>query len=255
MKERVITAIGLIGAFTIALFLGDRALFLLLFAFVLVGSYEIYNLKKDHLKPIVLVVIVIATLIGGIIKWTSVPTFGMLLIMLLFSMTVTFEWFKFEDVTYIYILVMMLILTLQAITRVLELDRLVFGFILFATYATDTFAYFGGRFFGKHKLIERISPKKTVEGAVIGYVVSAALSLTFGLLWITPYVSKEIIIAASLLIPVMGQFGDLAFSLIKRHFDIKDFGYIFPGHGGVLDRIDSVIFAFFTFNVLLTFLV
>ncbi|UPU39371.1 phosphatidate cytidylyltransferase [Erysipelothrix sp. Poltava] len=105
---------------------------------------------------------------------------------------------------------------------------------------------------GNIKSIERISPKKTIEGAVIGYTMSALLSFIFGSMFIINYVPLNVIIAGSLIIPFIGQIGDLAFSSIKRHFDVKDFGYIFPGHGGVLDRVDSVIFALLTFNIILT---
>lgn len=172
--------------------------------------------------------------------------------MTLFALTVFFDWYTFDNVSYMFILIMMLVLAVQAVTVVLEYDKLVFIYVLLATYLTDTFAYFGGMMFGKHKVIERISPKKTIEGAVIGYTMSALLSFIFGSMFIINYVPLNVIIAGSLIIPFIGQIGDLAFSSIKRHFDVKDFGYIFPGHGGVLDRVDSVIFALLTFNIILT---
>ena len=96
--------------------------------------------------------------------------------------------------------------------------------------------------FGKHKLNERISPKKTIEGSFCGWLTGAIITTAFGLLVIKD-VNKAFIIACGLLLPIVGQMGDLAFSAIKRYFKIKDFGTIFPGHGGVLDRIDSLLFS------------
>ncbi|QIK69976.1 phosphatidate cytidylyltransferase [Erysipelothrix sp. HDW6C] len=254
MKERSITAFTLIAVFSLALVMGNQALFVLLLGVVLIGAYEIYALRKQELRPIILALIIVLTIVGGILDNAYVSGFAMFSIMLMFSLTVVFEWFKFEHVSYIFILMMMLVLAIQSIRVVLDIDRVVFFYILLGTYMTDTAAYFGGRFFGKHKLIERISPKKTVEGAVIGYVVSAIVTFVFGVTFAQSYINMPVIIASSLLIPVVGQFGDLAFSLIKRHFNVKDFGSIFPGHGGVLDRVDSVIFTLFTFNLIIMFL-
>ena len=95
--------------------------------------------------------------------------------------------------------------------------------------------------FGKHKLNERISPKKTIEGSVGGFIISTIVCLSFSFIFIKGF-PIGLSIVASITLPIMGQIGDLAFSAIKRHFAIKDFGNIFPGHGGILDRIDSLIF-------------
>jgi phosphatidate cytidylyltransferase len=116
-------------------------------------------------------------------------------------------------------------------------------------------AYFTGVKYGKHKMIPRISPNKTWEGAFGGYVSGFAVSLVFGLIFLKiPY---YLTIFLSLTIPIVSQLGDLAFSSIKRHFDKKDFGSVFPGHGGVLDRLDSLLFTiiysyaiFYMFNLL-----
>ena len=122
-------------------------------------------------------------------------------------------------------------------------------YVAVATYITDTGAYFCGRFLGKHKLNERISPKKTIEGSIGGWISGAVISFGYGLIF-APEVSMNLLIVSSLLMPIVGQLGDLAFSAIKRHDGIKDFGNIFPGHGGVLDRIDSLIFNLILFMCL-----
>ncbi len=115
---------------------------------------------------------------------------------------------------------------------------------MIGAWITDTFAYFTGRFFGKHKLIPSVSPKKTVEGSLGGILFCTASFPLFGLIarslgWGTP--SFIALTIAGFLVSFVSQAGDLVMSKLKREQGIKDFGRIFPGHGGVLDRFDSVI--------------
>lgn len=113
-------------------------------------------------------------------------------------------------------------------------------------WVSDTFAYFTGRLLGKHKLIPEVSPKKTVEGA-IGGIVFAAVSFVVYALIISKYFDTSlkpdyaVLAVAGALVSVISQIGDLAASVIKRHYGIKDYGWLFPGHGGVMDRFDSVL--------------
>ena len=126
-------------------------------------------------------------------------------------------------------------------------------FVIISTFMTDTGAYFVGVFFGKNKMNERISPKKTWEGFVGGVVISFALSCIFGLVSaacgfpIHPDLTVEngwyLILILSLIIPIFATLGDFVFSSIKRYWGIKDYGRLIPGHGGVLDRLDSIIFS------------
>ena len=113
-------------------------------------------------------------------------------------------------------------------------------------YGCDAAAYFGGRCFGRHKLCPTVSPKKTVEGAVCGLAGSVLVSLCVRLFFIRvlgqPMPGIPATILLGLLGSVAGQVGDLTASLLKRYSGIKDYGNIFPGHGGVMDRFDSNIF-------------
>ena len=129
-------------------------------------------------------------------------------------------------------------------------------YIAIACYGTDAFAYFTGVKFGKHKMIPRISPNKTWEGAIGGYVAGLVLSLIFGLSLLNfEALPSHLIIFLSITLPIIAQLGDLSFSAIKRHYKLKDFGTIFPGHGGVLDRIDSLLFCIiYTYAVLIIYL-
>lgn len=114
-------------------------------------------------------------------------------------------------------------------------------YLLAATWLGDTGAYFTGRAFGKTKLFERISPKKTVEGAIGGLVLSAVGGFVFAKVGHLPFGIVECILL-TMALDVAGIVGDLAESLIKRSWDVKDSGWIMPGHGGILDRVDSLLF-------------
>ena len=116
--------------------------------------------------------------------------------------------------------------------------------VFIGAWVTDGAAYFVGRALGKHKLIPDVSPKKTIEGAIGGSVFCAISFVIFGFAAgkITTSSANLIeMIVAGLAISVISQFGDLIASLIKRHYGIKDYGKLFPGHGGVMDRFDSII--------------
>ncbi|QZY56787.1 phosphatidate cytidylyltransferase [Crassaminicella profunda] len=112
--------------------------------------------------------------------------------------------------------------------------------IFIVAWATDTFAYFTGYFFGSRKLCPSISPKKTVEGAVGGVLGSIGISALFGY-FVMPKILFHCVIIGCVG-SIIGQFGDLTASIFKRYTGIKDYGKIMPGHGGILDRFDSILF-------------
>lgn len=119
-------------------------------------------------------------------------------------------------------------------------------------WVADSLAYFTGRFFGKRKLCPNISPKKTVEGAIGGVASTGIVAVVvygFAKGWdVLPLV---LVFVASVLLAIVSIFGDLFASVVKRHFDVKDYGKLFPGHGGVMDRFDSTIPVAVLMNVLI----
>ena len=140
-------------------------------------------------------------------------------------------------------------------------SSILFAYVLVATFMTDIGAYFVGVFFGKHKMNPRISPKKTWEGFFGGVIISSLCSFAFAMIFLLtkhPLVIGlldldhwYLVLILSFLLPFVATLGDFVFSSAKRHFDIKDFGNIMPGHGGILDRLDSVIFTMITTAVFL----
>ena len=128
--------------------------------------------------------------------------------------------------------------------RDIKNGQYIYLLIFLSAWLTDTGAYFVGRFLGRHKLIEDVSPKKTIEGAVGGVVICVISYIVYGIivgniLNATPNFPALIILG--LITSVISQCGDLIASLLKRQYGIKDYGCVFPGHGGVMDRFDSII--------------
>ena len=121
-------------------------------------------------------------------------------------------------------------------------------FSLFCAFLTDTFAYFVGRTLGKHKMAPVISPKKSVEGAIGGFILSVLFNFAIfaGVKhWIfhgKTAITFPFIIIMSIILSGVSMLGDLTASLLKRNYGIKDFGKIMPGHGGIMDRFDSCVF-------------
>ena len=141
-------------------------------------------------------------------------------------------------------------LFLAALTMILRMpEKTQSQFLLIimfgAATVTDTFAYFSGSLLGKHKLVPKISPKKTVEGAVGGTLFGMGAVLLLGMLLQPMFglsVSPWIYLALGLVLSVLSQIGDLTASAIKRQYGIKDYGRIMGAHGGAMDRLDSVLF-------------
>ncbi len=122
--------------------------------------------------------------------------------------------------------------------------KYIYLFVFFGAWSTDIFAYFTGRALGKHKLIPDVSPKKTIEGS-IGGIIFCVLTLLGYAFVLQKFFGQQpnylIIACIGVIISVVAQIGDLMMSQIKRKYEIKDFGKIMPGHGGLLDRFDSVL--------------
>lgn len=124
-----------------------------------------------------------------------------------------------------------------------------------SAWGTDSGAYLAGKFFGKHKMAPKISPKKTMEGAVGGIVFSLVFNLIafflFELITGQQPIPWYLVVILTIPISFLGMMGDLSASVIKRNYGVKDFGKIFPGHGGVMDRADSALFTFSALYALL----
>ena len=128
-----------------------------------------------------------------------------------------------------------------------HIDLMLLIYLLIITIITDTYAYITGLLIGKHKLLECVSPQKTWEGMIGGTIFGVLFATVFFNVVVDSQMPLYVIILMTLFLSILGQFGDLVFSSIKRYFGKKDFSNIMPGHGGILDRFDSIIFVLLGF--------
>lgn len=182
------------------------------------------------------------------------------IILLLFLQVITTDMkITFKDVAYTFLGIAYVVgfILFLALTRALPNGQILIGYIVIVAWETDIFAYLIGRQFGKHKF-SKVSPKKSIEGCIAGIIGAVIISCVYMLIinnvCNTNY-SLAFIALISAILSIISQIGDFTASSIKRFADVKDYGNILPGHGGMLDRIDSLIFiapfAYFIFTTLM----
>lgn len=134
-----------------------------------------------------------------------------------------------------------------------DMDLKYFILMLLTPILTDTFAYIGGSLIGKHK-VTKLSPHKSWEGYIIGSLMGTFMMTMYYVTFIGSQSNIFIVIGIVLIMTIVGQIGDLFFSAIKRHYEIKDFSKLIPGHGGILDRLDSLTFVAIVFVIFMSYL-
>ncbi|MBE6635834.1 MAG: hypothetical protein E7617_06540 [Ruminococcaceae bacterium] len=153
----------------------------------------------------------------------------------------------FTELSAGFVLVMYVVCCFSAISIIRYIDGIglfCLGMVLIGAWISDVFAYFTGMLFGKHKLIPAVSPKKTVEGAVGALIFTTLAMLLYGFIvsLVTDLVPNYLVLGLSApILSATGQIGDLVASLIKRERGVKDYGTLLPGHGGIMDRFDSIL--------------
>ncbi len=269
MKTRVITAVVGIVLLALALLLYDTIIFNLVFAAVcLVAIHEIYAAFRFGKKSIYLYIgFVPLTLILMLSDYLRVRVwlepvaylFALFLALCVILNCQTVNFAKLSGMSVFSLIVLLCFYSLIHLKFLLPSSQFgydaIYFLVLILGYAWggDTFAYLVGRAFGKHKLAPKVSPNKTVEGAVGGVLGSMLVGVLITFFYVTfwhdamPWngVSNVYYLLVALFgIPasLLGMAGDLFASAVKRQCEIKDYGTIFPGHGGILDRFDSVMF-------------
>ncbi len=172
----------------------------------------------------------------------------LLLVALMFVYVIAFPKYTANDVmtTYFSLIYCPVMLSFVFLTRQLEFGIYLVWMIFICSWISDTCAYLVGVMIGKHKFVPKLSPKKTIEGSVGGILGSAIVGALFGYFLLDKAFGGSTFGVTLFIIGAIGsvisQVGDLAASAIKRNHDIKDYGHLIPGHGGIMDRFDSVIF-------------
>lgn len=258
MLTRIITSLVAVCVLIPALLLSNTIVFPVAIAVVaIISLYEIfkcfgYEKKWAMTTPLYL----IAAAAPACVRYIKNPLNVAYLVMIaavvygiyLFALIVwSHGTLPFGNTVAMFLLSMYIIAALSAIVFIRDFGdsgKYIYLLIFIGAWFTDIFAYFTGYFLGKHKLIEDVSPKKTIEGSIGGIVFCALGFVGLGVVvdvWFGQEANLLFLAICGVIISLISQIGDLIMSVIKRHYGIKDFGKIFPGHGGMLDRFDSIL--------------
>lgn len=259
LQKRLITGLLLIFLMTPIIFLPP-----IVFSFtsLIVSSFalfELFDVAKKRLNltiyhfiiPFIFLIVVLLS--NFLIPASFILLFSLALIGLFIFFVLDH---KMDFISLIYLIFSMIYagLTFEILIRIRFYSAYHIFFLFMIVILTDTGAYFIGKNFGKHKLMPELSPKKTIEGAIGGIATATVGALIFSTILALLRVEASItflFVLFSIVMSVVAEFGDLFASKIKRFFDTKDFGSIFPGHGGVVDRVDGLVFATMTFYLIL----
>lgn len=261
---RLISGIVLILIALVTVGSGGLLLFATTVFISLTGLFELYRVMKIERNPLGYMGYLTVVFYYGLL-WFQKAEFMMLMfiafLMILMSIYVfTFPKYKTEEVTVAFLGVFYVAVMLSYLYQVRSMPdgKYLVWLVFLSSWGCDTCAYCVGMLIGKHKLAPVLSPKKSIEGAVGGAMGSALLGLIYGTVFsgaLTELQSPGAACAlACAIAAVISQIGDLAASAIKRNHQIKDYGKLIPGHGGILDRFDSMLFTAPAIYFAMTFL-
>ncbi|MFD1360368.1 phosphatidate cytidylyltransferase [Lentibacillus salinarum] len=251
MKQRILTAIAAILIFIPLVVIGGMTFNVFVYLLATIALLELIRMRRITVVyvPVTLAVICLWLLLlpsADMLQPFSKADLLMLFTLFLLAYTVMAKnKFTFDDAGFMLLAIIYVgmgfyyLIETRDGTSAGGLANIFY--VLVVIWATDTGAYFCGRAFGKQKLWPKISPNKTIEGAVGGIVLAAAVGIIFHIAFPFPY-DMITVITVTVLVSIAGQIGDLVESAFKRHYGVKDAGKILPGHGGILDRLDSLLF-------------
>ena len=253
MKTRIISGV-IIGLLAVAfIYIGGALFNTLMVFFVAWGSYELCSTRNRPINWYEYAIMVLFILCLIIRPNKSLTLIAFLLIFLC-TLAVFDPRITFEEICTTFLQSLLLGFDIRYALLIENLNKWMFGYIVICALVTYVFALVFGMLFGKHKLNERVSPKKTIEGAIGGWLCGGIISFIYASVLNYFGLDMGFIIICSVILPIVSQIGDLTFSLIKRNFHVKDFSNLIPGHGGLLDRFDSVLFTILTLGALMVFL-
>ena len=256
MKTRVISALIVAAIVIPFIYLGGPFFVVAMGVVAILGFIEIINLPKSHssipLVPTVLALIALLMIICTNFDGNSLvygTTYARLIYLVLGLLIPTLFYkddkYTTKDAFYLIGSVLFLGLAFNSLLLVRDRGLALFIFLVLIPICTDSFAMIFGSLIGKHKMCPTISPKKSWEGAICGLLLGTVIPVIFYSIFVSTISWK--IVLGTMILSAVGQFGDLIFSKIKRENGIKDFSNIMPGHGGILDRLDSIIAVFLTY--------
>lgn len=259
MKPRVKTAFFLVLFFVPAFVIGEWVLDIVLALLGLIATFELFRMYKIKSNA-PNVILVVEMLLSGLMYFLIAYHYKNLLSLdwIFYALIVVVvigalllvlkDKFETDDFGSYLVSILYPVIGFSALSALRFLDLEVIGFLFIITSMTDMFAYYFGIRFGKHRLAVKISPKKSIEGAIAGIIFAVLFGVGYIYLFKVTAIGNInlniwVSIILIIIISVFGQIGDLVTSKLKRGYGIKDFSNLFPGHGGVMDRFDSAILA------------
>lgn len=256
MKERVITAVIALALFIPIIYFGGLPLQLTACLLAAVGVYELFRMKGLEIKSLEGVVAILGTLalVFPFDKYIdfeigSLNLFYLAVMVLLSMAVVSKNTYSIDEAAFPVLVSLYVGMGFKyfVVARGDSDSLVVLMFGLFVVWATDIGAYLVGRQFGKNKLAPAISPNKTLEGSLGGIISAVVVALIYLLFFNVKAIfgyNLFVMLLLTIILSMVGQLGDLVESAYKRHYGVKDSGKILPGHGGILDRFDSMLFVF-----------
>ena len=250
MKKRIISAIVMLAIVIPIVWYGGSIFRLGVGIVSILALKEMLDLKKSHhqLPILVELIAVISLLLIVLAEYDGYSIlFGItyrglaILLLSLLGLSIFYDEKKYTATDALFLIgsVLLLGFSFNAMILARMTDLYLFIYLILIFIFTDTFAMLSGMLFGRHKLIPKVSPKKTVEGSVLGSIIGTIVASLFYHFFVSDI--TVLVVIVTLILSIIGQIGDLIFSKIKRENDIKDFSNLIPGHGGILDRLDSTI--------------
>lgn len=260
MKQRIITAVIAAIFFIPFVIYGKVPFAILVYLMAMIGLYEILRMRGISIFSVqgFLGIVTLAAIlmpksleetIQEITTYNKIEFIIITTILLLIYVVIMKNKFTFDDAAFFILGALYVGIGFYYFieTRNAGLEYIIYALIV--VWSTDTGAYFTGRKFGKNKLWPEISPNKTVEGFIGGIIIAVICTSIMQIIY--PFdKSWFVIIIITIISSIFGQLGDLVESAIKRHYGVKDSGNILPGHGGILDRFDSLLFVLPLLNLL-----
>lgn len=259
MKKRTISAIILLFIMIGSILISRRLFGILMVLFSILGFIEFFDIRYNNLKNKLSLIKVIGIICLVLVTMNN--TFYkidmnviILLPLLLLSMPIVFyndiKVYNITDAMFVLGIVYFLGFSFGNIIYMADVSLVKCIFIFIIAFITDTYAYIGGSLIGRHKLTS-ISPKKTIEGSIIGTLMGTLVGSVYYYNLVSGVTLFETVVLC-LFLTLLSEIGDLFFSCIKRYFDVKDYSNLIPGHGGILDRFDSVIYVSLGLSLILS---
>ena len=259
MKKRTISAIILLVVMIGSMVINSKLFGLLMLLFSIIGYKEFFDIRYEDKNKKLDLIRVLGYICVALIAMNNTfykldMNVMVLLPLLVLSLPIVFyndsKLYNITDALYNLGIVYFLGFSFGNIIYMGDNDLIKCIFIFIIAFITDTYAYIGGCLIGRHKLTS-ISPKKTIEGSVVGTIMGTLIGSVYYYNLVSGVTVFETIVLC-LFLTLLSEFGDLFFSSIKRYFDKKDYSNLIPGHGGILDRFDSVVYVSLGLSLILS---